>query len=129
MTTKEMTMFTPRLSQLSLIVAAALAACTTAPTTNSDLEQARSSYLVAQGNPQVVNYASGELSQAASALKKADEAQAKGGSAAEVDHLAYLTKQRVVIAQETARQKTSDAASSRASADRDIGVRASSGGR
>jgi outer membrane protein OmpA-like peptidoglycan-associated protein len=119
MTTKETTMSTPRLSYLSLVVVAALAACSTAPAGDSPLEQARASYLVAQGNPQVVNLAAGELSQAASALKKADEAQANRASSAEVDHLAYMTKQRVVIAQETARQKASDAASARATVDRE----------
>jgi outer membrane protein OmpA-like peptidoglycan-associated protein len=104
---------------LTLIAAAVLAACSSMPESDSPLAQARNDYSNAQSNPQVVSLAASELKQASDSLDKANNAQSKGESRNVVDHLAYVTKQQVAIAQETARQKAAEAAVASASAERD----------
>jgi len=103
---------------LSLIAAAMLAGCTTVPPKNTALEDARSVYSSARTNPQVVNLAPIELQKAGETLSKADAALSKGDDVA-VNQLAYLTRQQVAVAQETARRKAAEAAVVSASAQRD----------
>jgi outer membrane protein OmpA-like peptidoglycan-associated protein len=103
----------------SLIVAAVLASCSTVPAGDSPLAQARNEYNNAQANPQVAAYAALELKQASDSLDKANSASNKGEKAAVVDHLAYLARQQVAIAQETARQKAAEMAVANATAERD----------
>ncbi|MBW8308010.1 MAG: OmpA family protein [Thiobacillus sp.] len=103
---------------LSLIAVAMLAGCTTMPPKNTALEDARSVYSSARTNPQVVNLAPIELQKAGQTLSKADAALSKGDDAA-VNQLAYLTRQQVAIAQETAKRKAAEAAVVSASAQRD----------
>ena len=112
-------MLNHRLLPLSLIAIATLAACSMSPPRESPLEEARGSYAMAQSNPQVVQLAGDELSQAGAALNKANDAWSKHESAAQVDQLAYLAKQRVAIAQETAKQKAADRAAASASTERE----------
>ncbi len=104
---------------LSLIAAAMLAGCSTMPPQNTALEEARSVYSSARTNPQVVNLAPLELQKAGESLSKADAALSKGDSDATVNQLAYLTKQQVAIAQETAKRKAAEQAVVNASAQRD----------
>lgn len=103
---------------LSLIAAAMLAGCTTMPPKNTALEDARSVYSNARTNPQVVNLAPIELQKAGETLSKADAALSKGDDVA-VNQLAYLTRQQVAIAQETAKRKAAEAAVVSATAQRD----------
>lgn len=105
--------------KMSLMAVAVLAACTTAPIGPTPLDQARASYVSAQTNLQVVTLAPDELNQAGKALATADAAVKAGESDARVHQLAYLASQRVAIAQETARQKTSDKAAANATAERE----------
>jgi outer membrane protein OmpA-like peptidoglycan-associated protein len=114
----ELNMKKNRSLPLSLIAAAMLAGCTTMPPKNTALEDARSVYSSARTNPQVVNLAPIELQKAGETLSKADAALNKGDDAA-VDQLAYITKQQVAIAQETAKRKAAEAAVISASAQRD----------
>jgi len=109
----------PRFLSLTLVSAALLGACATAPVPNAMLEQARSDYRSAAANPQARDLAGGELKQAADALAKADEAWARKDAKPEVDHLAYLAKQRAAIAEETARQKGAELAVANGNAARD----------
>jgi outer membrane protein OmpA-like peptidoglycan-associated protein len=104
---------------MTLIALAALAACSTVPPTNAMLEQARSEYRVADADPQVRSLASGELKQASDALARADAAFAAHDKSVEVDHFAYIAKQRIAIAEETARQKSAEAQVANANATRD----------
>ncbi|HMM47287.1 MAG TPA: DUF4398 domain-containing protein [Thiobacillaceae bacterium] len=104
---------------LSLIAAAVLAACSTVPAQNPTLDEARASYSRAQTNPDVVNLAPVELRRAGDSLGRADAALNKGESEATVNHLAYLAKQQVAIAEETAQRKTAERAITTASAQRD----------
>jgi outer membrane protein OmpA-like peptidoglycan-associated protein len=105
---------------LTLIaVTAALAACSTVPERNSDLDRARGSFNMAQHDAQVVTLAPEELKQAGASLDQAQHAWDKGQPKATVDHLSYMTAQRVVIAQETASSRASQAITANASAERD----------
>ena len=104
---------------LSLIAAAMLAGCSTMPSQNTALEEARSVYSSARTNPQVTSLAPLELQKAGESLNKADAAQSKGDSDTTVNQLAYLTKQQVAIAQETAKRKAAEQAVTNASAQRD----------
>jgi outer membrane protein OmpA-like peptidoglycan-associated protein len=108
-----------RFQPMSLIAVAVLAACSTMPASDSLLAQARNDYSNAQANPQVTSLAAGELKQASDSLDKANNASSKGEKSALVDHLAYVAKQQVAIAQETARQKAAELAVANASAERD----------
>ncbi|MHB1213810.1 MAG: OmpA family protein [Thiobacillus sp.] len=103
---------------LSLIAAAVLAACTTVPPKNDTLADAHSIYSSARTNPKVVNLAPVELQKAGDTLSKADAAL-NAGDEATVNQLAYLAKQQVAIAQETAQRKTAEMAVANASAQRD----------
>jgi outer membrane protein OmpA-like peptidoglycan-associated protein len=94
---------------MALIALAALAGCASMPATNAQLDQARSDYRAAQQNPQTVALAGGEMKAASDALDAANAAAIAHRDQAEIDHLAYLAKQRVAIARETADQKTAEA--------------------
>lgn len=104
---------------LSVIAAALLAGCSTMPTQNTALEEARSVYSSARTNPQVTRLAPLELQKAGDSLNKADAALSKGEGDVTVNQLAYLTKQQVAIAQETAKRKAAEQAVVDASAQRD----------
>ena len=112
-------MLNRRFLPLSLVTTAALAACALVPPNNALLEEARSDYAATQSNMEVVRLAPAELSQAGDALNKANDAWSKREDSARVDQLAYVAKQRVAIAQQTAKQKTSEAALASAAASRD----------
>ena len=117
MNPKETNMSSRRLFPLSLIAIAVLAACSTAPT--QQLIEARSSYASALNDPQVAKFAASELRQAGAQLNEAELSANKGESEAQIDHLAYVAKQRVTIAQETARQKSAELSSANAAAERE----------
>jgi outer membrane protein OmpA-like peptidoglycan-associated protein len=107
---------------LSLIAAAALlalAACSSIPADNVQLNDARRDYQAALSSPHAQDYASAELRQASDALARADEARNRNDSVEAVNHLAYLAKQRAGVAREVIRQKTAEMAVTTASAERD----------
>ncbi|MDQ3027402.1 MAG: OmpA family protein [Pseudomonadota bacterium] len=104
---------------MTLIAAAVMAGCSTLPESDSPLAQARRDYSDAQANPQVTSLAPMELRQASDSLDKANAASSKGDDRSRVDHLAYVAKQHVAIAQQTARQKAAELAVATASAERD----------
>lgn len=112
-------MNTYRIFALTLVAAATLAGCSTLPESNPALERARGDYRVAQDNPQTRDLAGGELKQAGDALIRANDAWTRGEKTSEVDHLAYLARQRTAIAQEAARQKAAELAVSNADSARD----------
>ena len=108
-----------RILPLSIVMAATLAACAATPPTNSLLDEARNDYAAAQSNVEVVRLAPGALSEAGDAMNKANDAASRREESAKVDQLAYIAKQRVAIAQQTAKQKSAEAAFTSAVADRD----------
>ncbi|HEY1089620.1 MAG TPA: OmpA family protein [Burkholderiaceae bacterium] len=97
-----------RIFVMTLIALGPLASCSSPPPRNALLEQVRGDYQMAQGTPEVSELASGELKQASDALNLANEAAARGENSAEVDHLAYLAKQRIAIAREAGGQKAAE---------------------
>ena len=107
------------LSLVAVATLAGLAGCSTVPDRNPLLEEARSAYSTAQATPQTRDGAPAEMKQAADALGLANEASARRDKAATVDHLAYLARQRVALAQEAGSRKAAEAAVAQASADRD----------
>jgi outer membrane protein OmpA-like peptidoglycan-associated protein len=103
---------------LTLIAIAVLSGCSSMAQ-NSSLTEAHSIYNSARTDPQVTNLAPVELQQAGESLNKADYALSKGESDAKVTQLAYVAKQQVRIAQETAMRKTAESAVTDAAAKRD----------
>lgn len=104
---------------VTLIGVLLLTACGSVPRGNSRLDEARNDYQNASANPQVTTFAAGELKQASASLDIANRAYAKDESTATVDHLAYVTKQHVGIAEQTAKQKAAERAVADAGAERD----------
>ena len=102
---------------MTLIAVAIFSGCSSMPQ-NSSLTDAHSSYNSARTNPQVTNLAALELKDAGESLNKADSALSKGESDATVNQLAYLAKQKVSIAEETAKRKADELAVTNASAKR-----------
>ena len=107
-----------RILPLTLVVAAVLAGCSSLPANNSLLDEARADYSSAQSNPQVTSLAAGELRQAGDSLDRANSAWSKDESKSKVDHLAYVAKQEVAIARETADQKAAELAVTNSTAER-----------
>lgn len=112
-------MKTHHLFSISVIAIAALVGCSTVPPEKTPLELARADYTAAQNNPQTVSLASVELKDAGDALQRANLASSKSESAATVDHLSYLARQKVAIAEEAARQKSAEKRVTDSSAMRD----------
>ncbi|HEX5357155.1 MAG TPA: OmpA family protein [Aquabacterium sp.] len=104
---------------LTALTLAVLAGCNTPAGTNVALDQARSDYSVAEGSPAVAQLAAVELKQASDALERANEAARKSADPSEINHLAYIARQRVAIARELANQRGSDAELSQARSRRD----------
>nr|WP_316641037.1 OmpA family protein [uncultured Roseateles sp.] len=100
-------------------VAAALAACSSVPARNGELESARGRVAAASSDPQVAALAPDELKRANDSLRMADQAWTAGDKSYRVDHLAYMANQRAVIAQETATSKAAQAVTAGAAAERD----------
>ncbi len=81
------------------------------------------SYNSARTNPEVINLAALELRAADESLNKADHALSENKSDDIVDHLAYIAKQQVAIAEETAKWKTAELAVTNAAVKRDLACR------
>src|SRR5215470_6439093 len=79
------------------------------PTTNVALERARANYAQAQQNPQISTYAPVPLQEAQQSLQQAEQAWKDDKDSDEVNHLAYVTDQRVMIARNTAEKKMTEA--------------------
>jgi outer membrane protein OmpA-like peptidoglycan-associated protein len=116
---EDLIMKNQRFFPIAVLAAAVLAACGTVPTNDSPLAQARAEYSDAQANPQVASLAASELRQAGDSLDKANAASSKGEKSAHVDHLAYVTRQQVAIARQTAAQKAAEQDVANAGAERD----------
>jgi outer membrane protein OmpA-like peptidoglycan-associated protein len=100
-------------------VSVLFAACSSTPTTTSQLDQARGDFIAAQNNPSVAANAPLEFKAAADALDRANAAAAKKESLNEIDKLAYIAKQKIATAQEAARAKQAEADVANAGRQRD----------
>lgn len=117
---KPSTLSSPRL-RVALAVSglALLQACSTVPTPNARLEEARSDYNSAQANPKVRDGAPIELRQAAESLARADAAWTQRDDMVIVEHLAYLARQRTALATQTGERRSAEADVARANTERD----------
>lgn len=104
---------------LAATITATFAACSSMPDRNVALDEARNRYNSAQNDPQVAALAPVELKNAGESLRVADKAWTDRNNAVTVNHLAYMTSQRVTIAQETASSKAAEAITAGAAAERD----------
>ncbi|AMO78231.1 MULTISPECIES: OmpA family protein [Pseudomonas] len=102
----------PALSSLALL----LAACAHEP--NANLEKARSDYSALQAQPQATQLAALETKDAGDWLAKADKAYRDGEKQQDVDQLAYLTQQRINLANQTIALKSAEGQLQNASAQR-----------
>jgi outer membrane protein OmpA-like peptidoglycan-associated protein len=93
---------------MTLIAVAIVSGCASTP--NQSLIQAHSNYNDARSNAEITNLAPLELKDASDSLSKADSAFSNDEDKETVDHLAYLSKQQVDIARETAKRKTAESA-------------------
>lgn len=102
---------------LTLVSMAVLAGCSTMPQSTT-LDHARTDYSNAQANQQVVTLAPLQLKDAGEALDRANAAQSSREDAKVVDSLAYVAKQKIALAHETAERKNAELAVSNATAER-----------
>ncbi|MDY0212800.1 MAG: OmpA family protein [Desulfuromonadaceae bacterium] len=100
------------------IVGILMFGCTPTIRENALLEQSKSAFAEAEANPDVQKNAALELQKAKTNLDQAEKLLQEGAEAKEVEHFAYLAKQRTAIAQETANVKLADRALDDASAER-----------
>ena len=100
-------------------VAALVSACATHLEPNSALEHAHARYNAAAGNAQVSSVAAPELQRAADKLHEADKAWKDHEPASRVEQMAYLSSQRVSIAEDAASARAAEAATAQAAAERD----------
>ncbi len=100
------------------VVSMLLSGCSTPVRENALLEQARAAFAEAQSNPDVQKNAPLELQKAKIDLDQAEKSLIQGAEDPEVEHFAYLAKQRTAIARETAKVKLAEQAVDEASAER-----------
>ncbi|MHB1399581.1 MAG: OmpA family protein [Trichloromonadaceae bacterium] len=100
------------------VVGGLMFGCSPAVRENALLEQARSAFAAAQADPDVQKNAPLELQKAKVDLEKAEKSLKEGAEAPEVEHFAYLAKQRTAIAREATKVKLSEQAVEAAGAER-----------
>jgi hypothetical protein len=93
---------TSRYAVLAWLACAAASGCAFVPQRSPMLEEAGSAYASAIADPRIASLAGAELQAARELLDRANVARNKLDDIAEVDHLAYLAKQRVAIGREAA---------------------------
>lgn len=108
-----------KLQLLAIAALAALTACGTAPSRHAALDQVRERHRMLAADDKIVRLAGPELRQADGALRRAEAARANDAEADEVDHLAYLATQHLVIAQTTAEARQAQAVMAGAAAERE----------
>ncbi len=107
------------LTPVALAMTILLGACASAPTTTSQLENARSDYRQAQNNPNVPALAPQEMLQATDAMQQADMASNEGKNADKVNQLAYVAQQKIALTQEVVKKKMAEADVARAAKERE----------
>ena len=94
-------------------------ACSTTPANTDFLEQTRSEYEIMRNDPAVGHYAPLEKQQAILAMSLANDAAMQHKSAEEINHLTYLAKAKIALAQEVKKQKHAESEISLANVKRD----------
>lgn len=101
------------------VAVAALAACSSAPLRNANVDEAHRLYSQASANSDVVRLAPAELNNAREALARADKALDNKDNNNEIDHLGYLATQRAQLAINLGTQRMADARIESASGERE----------
>lgn len=112
----------PSHSAIAAAVLLSLAACSTTPTQNTSLTQARQGYDAARADARVSSLATTELQRAGDTLQQAEQAWSDRKPEATVNHLAYMAIQRTQIAQDTAAGRTAQAVVDNASTERNAAL-------
>lgn len=99
-----------------LFMSIGLAACSSQP--NQNLEDARSQFKQLQSDPRASQLAALETEDAARMMERADKAYLNDDDSEKVDQLAYLTKRRVEVAEQTIALRTAEQELEKASAKR-----------
>ncbi len=99
-------------------IALALGACSTVPTPNAQLNQARADFRAAEGDPRAQRTAAAEMKQAQAALNDAHAAWERQDTPDDINHLSYLARQRVAIARQTMALRNAEQTAGNASATR-----------
>lgn len=102
---------------VTLITTALVSGCSSIPQ-NASLTAAHASYNDAAINSKASSLAELEMKQAADSLEKADRALNNDEDVEVVDHLAYMAKQQVAIAEAAARQRSAESGVRQANAQR-----------
>ena len=100
------------------VVSMLLSGCSAPIRESAALEQARSAFAEAQRDPDVQKNASLELQKAKNDLDQADRLLNEGAEIPEVEHFAYLARQRTAIAREVTNVKLAEQALDAAGAER-----------
>jgi len=95
-----------------------LTGCGGPPGNNPLVDASRAAYAAAAQDPDVVSQAPDVLKEAEVDLLRSEKLLSDGADREEVEHYAYLAKQRVAIAQETTRLKSAEASIEQANAER-----------
>jgi outer membrane protein OmpA-like peptidoglycan-associated protein len=103
---------------LALVSLTVLSACSTVPSPNAQLTQAKADFRTAEGDPRAKRLAAPEMKQAQDALNAAHAAWERLDTTDDVNHLAYLARQRVTIASETMALRSAEQAVDTAGATR-----------
>ncbi len=82
--------------------------CSSTPESNATLDTAHANFKAAQADPSVNKYSPIELKEAGDALAVAYAALKEDKEPAVIEHLAYMAKQKVAIAQTQAQLKTAE---------------------
>lgn len=99
-------------------IALALGACSTVPTPNAQLTQARADFRAAEGDPRAQRMAAAEMKQAQAALNDARAAWERQDTPDDINHLSYLARQRVAIANQTMALRSAEQTAANASTTR-----------
>ena len=107
------------LTPAALAIAVLLGACASAPTTTTQLENARNDFRQAQNNPNVPVLAPQEMRQATEAMQQADMASNEHQNADKVNQLAYVAQQKIALTQEVVKRKLAEAEIDRVARERE----------
>lgn len=103
---------------LALLGVSLMSACSTVPTPNAQLGQAQADYQGAAADPRTTRLAAAELKRAQDTLNEAQAAWDRQDTPEDVNHLAYLARQRVAIARETVALRSAEQAAASTGATR-----------
>lgn len=107
-------------AKMTAAIASILAiGCSSMPEKNPALEQARADYAAAAGNPQVAQNAGVELNRAESSLQQSERLWQDRAEPVQIEHYAYLARQRTAIARESAKLRDAEQAVTATSNERD----------